>query len=92
MHLLQHRNVLAIIGVRLQIADNGMLGKDMAEWIGEAISSYSRETGDGNVYYYDLPAYDGDLVGARFHPSRRAHDEAALALSAELKRILGLTA
>ncbi len=70
----------------------GMLGNGMAEWIGEAISSYTGETGDKNVHYYKLPDCAGDLVGARFHPTRRAHDEAALALSSELKRILGLTA
>ena len=70
----------------------GMLGNDMAEWIGEAISSYRAQSGDGNVYYYELPGCTEDLLGVRFHPNRRAHDEAAIALCAELKRILGLTA
>ncbi|MCR5177559.1 MAG: hypothetical protein K6C95_01095 [Lachnospiraceae bacterium] len=69
----------------------GMLGNEMAEPIKDAILAYSGETGDKNVYYYEFKNCTGDRLGVRAHPNRRAHDEAASALSEEIMRILKKT-
>lgn len=66
----------------------GMLGNDMADWIREAISSYRGETGDERVSYFEFANCGEDLLGARSHPGRRAHREAAEELAAEIKNFL----
>ena len=66
----------------------GMLGNDMADWIREAIDQYRGESGDDRVSYFEFANCGPDRLGARSHPNRTAHEEAAEALAAEIRRIL----
>lgn len=67
----------------------GMLGNDMADWIREAIARYQKESGDTRVSYFELVNCGEDRLGVRSHPNRLAHEEAADALAAEIRRVLG---
>lgn len=66
----------------------GMLGNDMAGWIGEAIEQYRTSENDGRVSYFEFRNCDQEHLGVRYHPNRLAHREAAEALAAEIRRIL----
>ena len=68
----------------------GMLGNDMADWIREAIARYQKETGDKRVSYFEFENCGPDRLGVRSHPSRLAHEEAADALAAEIRRVLAV--
>lgn len=62
----------------------GMLGDDIEPYIKEAVEEYKAATGDQRVEYLKLPDCTGD-VGARFHPTPRAHERVAKALVEHLQ-------
>lgn len=58
----------------------GMLGDEMEPYIKDAIEEYKSVTGDRRVDYLKLPDCQ-DEVGARFHPTPKAHERVAKCLA-----------
>ncbi|MEK0315064.1 SGNH/GDSL hydrolase family protein [Cohnella sp. 56] len=67
----------------------GMLGTAMLPAIERAVSAYREQTGDVRVSVVRLPEMTAETVGARNHPGRRAHEQAAAALSEAIRPLLG---
>lgn len=68
----------------------GMMGQNLYPYVEAAVSEYSAETGDKNVYSLmldDREASDG--FAADWHPTEATHSKAAEKLTAELKTLLG---
>lgn len=59
----------------------GMLGDDMEPFIKEAIETYKSESGDMRVEYLKLPSCTGEDLGARWHPTPKAHEKVAKCIS-----------
>ncbi|WP_310830755.1 SGNH/GDSL hydrolase family protein [Paenibacillus pedocola] len=66
----------------------GMLGLPMMPAIYRAVNSYTAKSGDRKVSVFQLPNITEESVGARSHPGRLAHEQAARVLSAYLQEIL----
>ncbi len=65
----------------------GMLGREMAGAIREAVAAYRRETGDLRADFLLLPDTGRDLMGSRGHPGRKAHAQAARILADYLETV-----
>jgi len=59
----------------------GMLGDGMRPVLQSAVSRYRAETGDMRAWYLPLPAATPQTLGARRHPGRECHRQAAEILS-----------
>ncbi len=67
----------------------GIMGADLYPYIEEAVSAYTSETGDKNVYTMRFDTQDiKDGVGADWHPSEKTHEKAADKLAAYLREII----
>ncbi|AIQ49970.1 GDSL family lipase [Paenibacillus sp. FSL R7-0273] len=66
----------------------GMLGIPMLPAIRRAVDSYISATGDNRVSVFQLPDMTPESAGARSHPGRLAHEQAAQALSGYLLKLL----
>lgn len=66
----------------------GMLGRDMAAPIRQAVARYQVETGDHRAVFLQLPDTNQETVGSRGHSGPKAHAQAAEALADALKTIL----
>lgn len=66
----------------------GMLGLPMMPAIYRAVNAYSRQTGDKQVSIFQLPNTRDETWGARQHPGKLAHAEAARELTGYLKEVL----
>lgn len=66
----------------------GMLGLPMMPAIYRAVNSYAAKSGDRKVSVFQLPNITDESVGARSHPGKLAHEQAAKVLSAYLQEIL----
>lgn len=66
----------------------GMLGLLMMPAIGRAVDKYKKQTGDDRVSVFQLPEMKDETVGARNHPGKLAHEQAANALAGHLKAVL----
>ena len=67
----------------------GMLGDRLDATLREAISLYSRESGDRNVDYLSLPNTAEGELGARWHPGYVAHRRAAEIIAGRLREVSG---
>jgi len=67
----------------------GMLGTAMLPAIERAVGEYRAQTGDARVSVVRLPDMTPDTVGARNHPGKRAHAQAAAVLSEAIRPLLG---
>lgn len=65
----------------------GMLGRDMAGPIGEAVDCYKAETGDRRAAFLLLPDTTEETVGSRSHSGKKAHALAARVLADTLKTL-----
>ncbi len=68
----------------------GMLGYDITMFIADAVREYSRETGDSNVAFINLPNTLGDKYGSHMHPGYPSHEQAAEVLAAYLAEKLNI--
>lgn len=66
----------------------GMLGLPMMPAIYRAVNSYTAKSGDRKVSVFQLPNITEESTGARSHPGKLAHEQAARVLSAYLQEIL----
>lgn len=66
----------------------GMLGAPLLPYIRQAMQEYTEESGDGRVHLLTLPEMTEETVGARWHPGKACHEEAAAVLIREIPRIL----
>jgi hypothetical protein len=66
----------------------GMLGIPMMPAIYRAVNAYTVKSGDRKVSVFQLPNMTDETVGARSHPGKLAHEQAAKVLSACLKEVL----
>jgi lysophospholipase L1-like esterase len=69
----------------------GMLGSPMKPAICRAIDAYTLKSGDKRVSYCQLPDTTEETVGARNHPGKLAHYQAALELTGYMRGILTQT-
>ncbi len=65
----------------------GIVGREMAGAIHEAVGKYQTETGDLRVSFLLLPEMNEDTKGARNHPGKKAHENAAAVLADYLKTL-----
>lgn len=68
----------------------GMLGTPMMPAIRSVIESYKKATGDINIGFLQLPNMTDETVGARQHPGKLAHEQAAYVLVQYLKKTLNV--
>ncbi|MCR4850681.1 MAG: SGNH/GDSL hydrolase family protein [Lachnospiraceae bacterium] len=68
----------------------GMLGTDLLLPITEAMNSYRNDSGDNNVFFFQLPNTNSETFGAHMHPGAKAHVAAAKELTGFLKEKLGI--
>ena len=74
----------AIIGVL------GIMGQELCWFVESAVSMYSEETGDTNVYYLALDQQSArDGYAADWHPTEATHQKASQKLSERIKAIMG---
>ncbi|XEC97551.1 SGNH/GDSL hydrolase family protein [Paenibacillus tarimensis] len=66
----------------------GMLGIPMLPAIRRAVDTYMRNTGDKKVSVLQLPEMTEKTAGARSHPGKLAHEQAAKGLTRKIKVIL----
>ena len=69
----------------------GMMGTPISSDIEDAVKEYKSLSGDERVSFFELPTCHGDEIGMRVHPTLTGHKHAAKALSAEIRRVLGLS-
>lgn len=63
----------------------GMLNYDLSFAINEAMIRYTRESGDHNVIYLQLPSITEETVGSNNHPGKLSHERAARVLTEYLR-------
>lgn len=63
----------------------GMLSYDLSFAINEAMIRYTRESGDHNLVYLQLPSITEETVGSNNHPGKRSHERAARVLTEYLR-------
>lgn len=68
----------------------GMLGREMAASIREAVARYQVETGDRRAAFLLLPDTTEETFGSRQHSGKAAHAQAAAVLSDSIQSILHL--
>lgn len=66
----------------------GMLGDQLRSTLENGLRRYQMEAGDGNVFYLPLPPATQETFGARMHPGKICHEQAAEVLVGLLKNIL----
>ncbi|MFC3801545.1 GDSL-type esterase/lipase family protein [Cohnella sp. GCM10012308] len=66
----------------------GMIGTPMLSAIERAAVTYRAASGDEKVTVVPLPRMTDDTVGARNHPGKRAHEQAAAVLSKAIRPLL----
>ncbi len=66
----------------------GMLGNGFSPVIQGAIKQFTEQTGDGKVYFLELPDITAETVGSRQHPGEKSHRMAADALIALIKSLI----
>lgn len=66
----------------------GMLGEQLRPVLENGLRRYQIETGDCNAFYLPLPAATPETLGARLHPGKVCHEQAAEVLVEFLKNIL----
>lgn len=66
----------------------GMLGNLMEPAICEAVNAYISRTGDQRVSYLSLPDTTDETFGARWHPGKLSHEEAAKVLTEYIRKLL----
>ncbi|PWW08646.1 GDSL-like lipase/acylhydrolase family protein [Paenibacillus cellulosilyticus] len=69
----------------------GMLGTPMLPAISRAVDAYSKQSGDRKVTICELPNMTEATVGARSHPGKLGHQQAAEALAGHIQRLLSRT-
>ena len=62
-----------------------MLGYELAFAINDAITRYTRESGDHNVIFLQLPNTTEETVGSNGHPGELSHRRAARVLTEYLR-------
>lgn len=67
----------------------GMLGREMAGEIQDAILDYQKQVGDQKVEFLLLPATTDETMGSRSHSGKKAHAQAAEVLADFLKTMWG---
>lgn len=68
----------------------GMLGTSMMKAIVTVIQSYKEATGDTNIGFLQLPDMTDETLGARKHPGKLAHQQAADVLAQYLQKTVAL--
>lgn len=63
----------------------GMLGRELARELWEAVNEYKKETGDQRAAFLLLPATTEETMGSRGHSGKKAHAQAAEVLADFLK-------
>ncbi|MDE5938507.1 MAG: SGNH/GDSL hydrolase family protein [Lachnospiraceae bacterium] len=63
----------------------GMLSYDLSFAINEAMIRYTRESGDHNLVYLQLPSITEETVGSNNHPGKLSHERAARVLTEYLR-------
>lgn len=66
----------------------GMLGDSMMPAIERGVEAYQLKTGDKNVSVLLLPNTTDETVGARYHPGKSSHKQAAKVIVNHVKKIL----
>lgn len=66
----------------------GMLAYDLTFAITDAMNRYSKETGDHNLAFLQLPNTTDETVGSHAHPGEKSHARAAKVLTEYLQGIL----
>ena len=80
LHMLRKHNPQAHI-----VWCYGMLGYDLALAIVDAVNRYTRESGDHNVIFLQLPNTTEETVGSNGHPGKLSHERAARVLTEYLR-------
>ncbi|MDR0293289.1 MAG: GDSL-type esterase/lipase family protein [Oscillospiraceae bacterium] len=73
------------------ICSLGIMGQDLYTYMENAVSDYSRETGDDNVscFKFDVQDMAADGIAADWHPSEKTHEKAARKLAKEIAKLYG---
>lgn len=66
----------------------GMLGDEIRPILEGAVNRYRAETGDVDAFYLPLPDSTPETLGARQHPGKACHEQAAEVLTKFLQSIL----
>lgn len=66
----------------------GMLGDEIRPILEGAVNRYRAETGNVDAFYLPLPDSTPETLGARKHPGRTCHRQAAKVLTKFLQSIL----
>lgn len=82
LHQLREKNPKAFL-----LWAYGMLGRDMAEPIRQAVSHYQQESGDRRAAFLLLPDTTPETIGSRGHSGKKAHALAAQLLAHTLKTL-----
>ncbi len=80
LHMLRKHNPQAHI-----VWCYGMLGYELSFAINDAITRYTRESGDHNVIFLQLPNTTEETVGSNGHPGELSHRRAARVLTEYLR-------
>lgn len=80
LHMLRKHNPQAHI-----VWCYGMLGYELSFAINDAITRYTRESGDHNVIFLQLPNTTEETVGSNGHPGKLSHRRAARVLTEYLR-------
>ena len=69
----------------------GIMGQDLNLYMKQAYLDYTKETGDKNIAFFDLPVQNGNEDGyaADWHPTEATHEKASDALAAKIKEEMG---
>lgn len=69
----------------------GVMGSGLYKCVEEAVTTYSAETGDADVYAMKLPnQQEADGIAADWHPTEATHEKTATLVAEKIEELLGL--